>query len=364
MSRDLEVVICGGGHVAHALAAVIGASPYASVRIVTRRPEIWHSSVQAVHNELVVIGHPAEVTANPAVVAGANLVFIAAPAYAHCAILSAIGPFISPHTWVGALPAPGFFDWAASAALGSHTRIFGAQRSPYNCRITEQGREVTILGIVPRLAVAATPRQKGTELIGLVAAALSLPVDLLDNFLCATLAPSPSIFHPARLFSLLSDWDGCTPFKDVPLFYEDWDDTASDIYLRCDGDLQAVCRALPLDMSGVIPLYAHYGVSTASALTSRIRGLAGLRTVALPTCVSDTGQIPDLQSRFFTEDFPFGLRAVRAVARLAKVETPTLDLLDAWFSRAPISVGPVTADCTQRIRGCSLQDIVGRATLT
>ena len=365
MARKLEVCICGGGHVAHALVAAIGANSDVAVKVFTRRPEIWDTQIHAVHGGLVIIGHPQLVTADPSVaVAGADIIFIAAPAFAHDAILTAVGPFVAPGAWIGALPAPGFFDWAASSSLAPQTRIFGAQRSPYNCRVTIAGRQVEVLGVVPRLAVAASPRRHIAELVALLSATLSLPIDELDNFLCVTLAPSPTIFHPARLFALLSDWDGRSAFGgQPPLFYEDWDDTASRIYLRCDDELQAICRSLPLDMSGVTPARSHYGAPTAASLTGRIRSLAGLRAIPLPIRSGECGWMPDLRDRFFLEDFPFGLRAVRTIAALANVETPTLDMIDTWSQRPPIALPSRSPDCSDRVRGRSLEEIVRKAAL-
>jgi hypothetical protein len=343
------------------LAAVMGANPDVSVRIATRRPELWSTELLGVHGRLAIIGRPELVTANLAVaIAAADLVLIAAPAFAHRGILAGIRDFIAPRTWVGALPAPGFFDWAAASEVPG-CRIFGAQRSPYNCRVTIPGREVEIIGIVPSLAVAVLPRHSAAELVDMLGMALSLPIDVLDNFLCATLAPSPSIFHPARMYSLFKDWDGSATFDDVPLLYEDWDDAASELYLRCDAELQDVCNRLPLDMSRVIAASSYYGVSTASALTARIRGLAGLRGLAVPMRRTANGNLPDIHSRLFREDFPFGVEAVRMVAALAGIETPVLDEIHAWSRRPPIAPQQPLAGCAARIQGRNLDDLVRHA---
>jgi opine dehydrogenase len=343
----------------------MGANPDVSVTLATRRPDLWSTHVHAVHNGLVVIGRLAAVTADSAVaVSGADLVLVAAPAFAHREIMAGIRPFLAPHAWVGALPAPGFFDWAAHSVLGPQARIFGGQRSPYNCRITIPGREVEILGVVPSLGVAAAPRRDFGNLAELLGTALSLRIELLDHFLCATLAPSASIFHPARLFAVFCDWDGYTPFRKVPLFYEEWDDGASKVYLHCDAELHAVCDAVPLDMSGIAPIRDHYGVSTAAALTARIRSLPGLRGISIPMRAVGHGYVPDLRSRFFTEDFPFGLGAVRVLAALVGVKTPLLDVIHAWSRRPPIlpEHNSPAADCSERVRGRSLEDLIRIAT--
>lgn len=364
VSRKLEICVCGGGHVAHALAAVMGANAAISVTVVTRRPETWHAEIHAVYRDLVLVGRPARITADYASAAGADVIIIAAPAFAHRSIMAAIRPFLAPDTWVGALPAHGFFDWLAASTLGPHARIFGSQRPPYNCRITIPGREVEILGIAASLPIAAAPRRDIGQVQAFLESALSLPITALDNFLSVTLAPLPSILHPARLFTLLRDWDGCTPFERVPLLYEDWDDAASATYLAFDAELQAVCAGLPLDMSDVVPVRSHYGISTASALTSRIRSLPGLRGIAAPMRAAAGGHLPDLHSRVFLEDFPFGLKAIRLVAALVGVETPTLDTVEAWWRLPPIapSIPAAAADCSERVNGRRLEELIAAAT--
>jgi opine dehydrogenase len=360
----LKVCICGGGNLAHALAAVAASNPGVRVRILTRRPELWGAEIRAGFQDMVVIGRPSMVTADAAAaIAGAQLVLIAAPAFAHRDILASIRAHVTLGVWIGALPAPGFFDWTAAALLGGRARIFGSQRSPYNCRVAEMGSLVEIVGIVPRLAVATIPGADFSELAEMIAGAFGLVVDKLDNFLCVTLAPSPSIFHSSRLYAFLRSWDG-SPLSKEPLFYEDWDDDASEIYLACDAELQGLCNALPLDMSGIPPAHSYYGTYSVLSLTRRIRGLQGLCGIPMPTRTLNGLRYPDLGNRIFREDFPFGLRAIRATAKLSNVATPMLDLIDAWSQSPPVvtPAGNHAHDCTAAIRSCSLGDLISRST--
>ena len=41
--------------------------------------------------------------------------------------------------------------------------------------------------------------------------------------------------------------------------------------------------------------------------------------------VTAEGWIPDFNSRYFTEDFPFGLEYIRDLAREYGISTPTID---------------------------------------
>jgi hypothetical protein len=47
--------------------------------------------------------------------------------------------------------------------------------------------------------------------------------------------------------------------------------------------------------------------------------------------VSETGKlVPDVSSRFFTEDITFGLVVIRGIAELAGVATPAIDQVLTW----------------------------------
>ena len=45
---------------------------------------------------------------------------------------------------------------------------------------------------------------------------------------------------------------------------------------------------------------------------------------------SPAGWVPDFGSRYFTEDFPFGLRFIRDLAHTHRVSTPTIDRVYEW----------------------------------
>jgi hypothetical protein len=46
-------------------------------------------------------------------------------------------------------------------------------------------------------------------------------------------------------------------------------------------------------------------------------------------CV-EGGWIPDFASRYFTEDFPYGLRFIKELAEQHNIPTPTIDRVYNW----------------------------------
>ena len=43
------------------------------------------------------------------------------------------------------------------------------------------------------------------------------------------------------------------------------------------------------------------------------------------------GLVPDLHSRYFTADFPYGLAVIRQIGSIAGVSTPNMDMLAEWY---------------------------------
>lgn len=44
------------------------------------------------------------------------------------------------------------------------------------------------------------------------------------------------------------------------------------------------------------------------------------------------GFVPDFKSRYFTEDFPFGLFIIRELAQKHNIKTPYMDEIYNWYS--------------------------------
>ncbi len=326
---------------AHVLATALGACPELLVRILTRRPSEWSRELEIHYRqEYLLRGAIETATDDPAVaLAGAEIVFITTPANIFKEILGRIQPHVESGAWVGALPGTGGFDWIARETLGPGTRVFGFQRAPYVCRTIRYGKSVALSGIRPKVRMAALPPGEAPGLARRLSAYLNLPIEITPHFLPITLSPGNPLFHSARLFALFRDWDGRTTLRTCPLFYEEWDAAATDCYLSLDRELQAVAKALPVDMSAVRPVLAHYQAATPIELTQRIQGIEALRGILAPMRPVDDGFVPDFEHRFVTEDILHGLAVQRAVARLAGVPTPTMDEIIAW-AKSHISTDP------------------------
>jgi opine dehydrogenase len=312
----LRVLVCGGGALAHVFAGVIGALEDAEVTVLSRKPAEWSDTILVHHASLVVVGQVIA-TDDPTAAEDAELILIAAPAYAHAPILRRLLPHIRPDSWIGALPAIGGFDLLVHNLMPTHIKLLGSVRAPYNARVVRYGNEVLVTGVVPCLELVVGRGAHQREAAALVDRVLGLRLRIAHPFLLATLSPAGTIYHAARLFELLTEPD--SPRQN---FYAGWGVTASRAYLEMDAELTGLRRVLGCDGPGMDAV-SHYGVSGAAELAARIRSLPGLPKVGVPI---RNGTL-DLNDRFVREDIPYGLCLVRHIATRLGLPCPTVEIV-------------------------------------
>jgi hypothetical protein len=145
--------------------------------------------------------------------------------------------------------------------------------------------------------------------------------------------------------------------EDVPLFYQGLSQYGAKLLVALSDDVQAIRSRLEseVDLSAVRPLFdwllRSYGdaIADPSTLHSAFvtnRAYAGLkapvREVAADLVrradathraggVRGAGRfVPDFEARYLAEDVPFGLAVSRAIAKMANVQTPTIDKVISW----------------------------------
>jgi opine dehydrogenase len=331
----VRIAICGGGNVAHVLAGLLSQRKGLEIRVLTRNPDLWGASIRVLDDQdRSTTGRP-HLISNQAseVIPGADLVILVLPAYVRAAVLEMIAPHLTGNVWVGSFPGSGGFDWLAQKALqdaSASVSLFGAQRVPHISRIIHYGREVFGSPKKEGIAIAAIPQSRCSEIASILEDVLQMPVSCLNNFLEITLVTSNPILHPARMYRLFHDYEVGRFWRERILFYEGWDDAASELLIRMDREVHEIFACIPLDLSRILPLLEHYGVGNAQELTRKICGIASFRGIPTPMLETEDGFIPDFQSRYFTEDIPFGLLIIKGVAAITGTATPVIDTVITW----------------------------------
>lgn len=331
-----KVCICGGGSIGHVCAAVLASQPDTEVRIFTQHPERWGREVVATDPDgKTFCGRLDMVSADAAeAVSGCDLVFLCLPGYAIESTLERIRPFVGQAAVGSIVCSTGFF-FAAHRILGTKARLFGFQRTPFIARTTEYGRSANLLGYKAQVAIAVENVADTETFRSLVERLWVTPTTLLASHYETSLTNSNPILHTGRLYALWHDWDG-TPYDHNILFYKEWTDEASKMLIAMDAEFMQLLEVLPVRPGAIPSLLDYYESHDAESLTRKISSIPAFAAITspmkeLPTSPPETPLwVPDFESRYFTEDFPYGLSLIVRLAKEHGVGTPTLSKVLEW----------------------------------
>ena len=324
-----KICICGGGSLAHVLAAVLGRQKQISVCLLTRKPTLWKKEVEINYRGIGVLRGNLDIISDKPerAVAGADLVLITVPSFAYVEIWNTIKSFISEDAILGALPGNGGFEWIANSHKGT---VFGMQRIPYVCRVEEYGSSVFVNGVREKVYIATNPSKEAAIITEMLQPLLQLNIFPLPNYLNIGLAPANSIFHSVRNYSLFLKSKKTNRYSKPTMFYECWDDLASSLFLQCDEEIQNLCRNLPIDLSGVSSIRTHYHADNIVDLSKVIRNIESLKGIPAPMINHGKYWSMDYSHRFFSEDMLIGLQIFLYFSKIVGVNMPVINNLFEW----------------------------------
>ena len=328
----MRICICGGGNLGHVIAGFVASQKQHDVCLLTRQPELWRQeiTVDAPANE-TFRGHLSGIYNDARqAVANADMVLLCLPGYAIRNSLLQIKDYLRPDTAVGSVVSSTGFFFQAMELLSSAQPIFGFQRVPFISRVEEYGCRARLMGYKESLHLAIEQSSQPEPLRRALEEMLHTPIHLLNSFYEASLSNSNPLLHPSRLYSLWKDWKEGTVYTRIPLFYEEWTEEAAQFYLSMDNELQSLLAVLPVRPGSIPTVLDYYESTDAVSLARKLRSIEAFKGIASPMKEVEGGFAPDFRSRYFTEDFPYGLRFVHHLAHEKGVPSPTIDRILAW----------------------------------
>jgi hypothetical protein len=106
-----------------------------------------------------------------------------------------------------------------------------------------------------------------------------------------------------------------------------------------DKELHDIINLLGINDLKLNLITDHYGVDGVKSLTKKIRNIESFKGIKAPMLPVDKGYIPDFNSRYFTEDFNFGLLVIKDFADLVSFATPMISKIITWASKFSNSYG-------------------------
>lgn len=267
----------------------------------------------------------------------AELIFVTLPPFMMSKLAEDMLEYVKPGTKIALIPGTGGGECAFKKCLEKECVIFGLQRVPSVARLVEYGKSVCAVGYRNELHVAALPKRYTSECCELMKSIFDIMCTELPCYLNLTLTPSNPILHTTRLRTIFKDYEEGKLYESVPLFYEEWSDETSELLIECDKEVQTLCKALKqYDLSNVKSLLVHYESENAKQLTSKIRSIPGFKGLSTPSIMKGDKYAPDLNSRYFTADFSYGLSILVQIADFVGVSVQNMLETLKWYQKIAI----------------------------
>lgn len=332
----MNVTVIGAGNMGLALTAYIAINHKANVTLFTEK-NINSIYLRMAEKDSLEKAEDFNTTSDAKkALSNADIVLVTYPAFLRKNFIQNNQQYFKAGSFLGFIPGYGGAEYTCTSLINRGVNIFGLQRVPYVARYSkgEHGYIAGILSSKKELFLCAIPRNKCEEIANYIQQLLDIPVKQLKEYLSITLAPSNPLLHITGIYNVFKDFEAGKKYERPMKFYEEWNDTASEILFRYDAELQDICSHLkPLDMSEVVPLPVYYESPTPQDMTKKLKSIESFNSVMVPLIHDKDGYVPDLTSRMFLEDYPFGVCIIKDFARMTGVSTPTVDLLLEFYEK-------------------------------
>jgi opine dehydrogenase len=246
-----------------------------------------------------------------------ELALLIVPAYAHRAFALACLPHLRPHHTVVLMPGTlGSLEWSQLSRQAGKAEITLAEvdTAPYVCRKTAPDA-ATIWGVVKGLGLGVLPSTKTARVQALLEPLFPGVQTYPDVMACGLSAMNP-VVHPA---GVLMNAGRIEYSRGEFYFYEEGvSPSVAKVIGQVDQERRRIGAALGYELLPVHEAFHRAGFGPAGDLWAAINGSWMLTRLKAPG---------SLESRWLTEDIPYGLAAWSRVGAQYGVETPILRAL-------------------------------------
>ena len=329
-----DLVVIGGGNLGHTMSAVM-ASNGLNVLVLTREPNKW--SDKLIVKDLYGKQYIGEIHASNdfSLVRYTSHILFTLPGNALIASLKQLKPYINDKHILGSVVASSGFFWQARQLLGPEVSLYGFQRVPFISRIAEYGKSATITGYKEVNKIAVLGRNElEKHLEQFYLNKIGGKVVFLKNYLEAALTNSNPLLHTARMYSLFKGYqEGKTKYPNHIYLYREWDDSSSDLLIKMDEEFQIIVSKLGIGNNNFPSILSYYESNDAASLTDKIQNISAFSDILTPMIGDGPYYLPDIGSRIFQEDIPYGLVIIKSLGNLAKIATPNIDMVLFWSQK-------------------------------
>jgi ketopantoate reductase len=366
-----KIVICGGGNAAHVFTGLAALNPSNEVHLMSlfmdeaakfkagmeSNPD-KKLIVELVSEKKELKSAPLTMTNDPKTLAGADVVIISLPAFAHAQYLNAIKDNIDNKnqktTLIAVFPGASGLECDYASIIGKDNPNFSLLSCitlPWACRIKNYGAHVEVLGTKYKVEVClfatkdADENKKHIQVFQNMFGKQPLVVDH-GHLLNMSLGAINAIVHPAIMYGRWASYDGKSTFNEKPLFYQGiTDNVAENCLSALSNEVLMIKKTIEaeanikLDIPHISQWYMDcYGkdCEDTSSLYRLIQTNPGYNGLTHPMKQNDDGTYsPDFAYRYLSEDIPFGLIVIRGLGMLCKAPLvlPVMDAMIQWAQK-------------------------------
>lgn len=326
-----QICICGGGSLGHVVAGFIAATSKWKVNILTRRPNQWsHDLVIDDVNGNAFRGKLNILSDDPRkAIEGSDIVLLCLPGFSIQEELEKIQKYVTEDIFVGSIvSSTGFFFFAHE--IMPNQKVFGFQRVPFIARVKEYGKSANLLGYKSDLNLDIENCTDKESFRSTIESLFKTPTHLLNNYYEASLTNSNPLLHTSRLYGMLKDWKNGMSYDQQPYFYRDWRNEDSELLIKMDEEFMNLLSLLPVDKTKIPSILSYYESNDAASLTNKIRSITAFKNILSPMIKENSKYKPDFNSRYFLEDFPYGLSIIHRLCHEKGMHTPYIDQVFQW----------------------------------
>ena len=391
------ITVCGGGNGAHALVGnLLLREPTTYVRLYLPLKDEQNRFIKALSSHssfemriagkvLSVASDRIHVTGDPEEAARSPIIMMVVPAFAHGTILSQLAPHLSKSSTIAVLPARSGLEYQAQDILSKVGQngcvIIGFQTLPWACRTGEFGHSVIIHGTKKKVGAACLPAKEIGEKAKVFSTLLGTNVIPYQSMLELSLANTGQLIHPGIIYSVFADrLEEVFPSEnEIPFFYTSVDEASSKVLSQMSSEVLTIKKVIEerlpgFKMPGVVHLSQWldeaYGeeILDTSSLAKQFQTNRSYQMFRIPVKKSNDGYRLDVNTRYLTEDVPFGLLVTKGIASIVGIETPVIDEVitntSAWIGKEYLIDGKLigrdvmTTRAPQRYKIDSLEGLI------
>ncbi|MBX3070947.1 MAG: NAD/NADP octopine/nopaline dehydrogenase family protein [Thermomicrobiales bacterium] len=318
------ITVLGGGNTAFSIAAKLALEGHEI--LIWEHPAFAHT-IDPIRGSLAIaLHHPAGtrlaqvagVTTDAAeALAWSDLLLCSVPSYAHAPFAEQLVPHLRSGHMLALLPGNlgslAFADAIAERGV-SGVVVCESDTAPYVCRKTAPG-EATIWGEVTGLGIGVFPQSQTSEIVPELAGLFPGAVPHAHVLAAGLSAMNPVVHPPGVLLNA-----GRVEKSRGDFYFYDEGVTPSVVRVieALDAERLAIGAAFGLELTPVDEAFHVAGFGPAGDLWSVINGSRMLTALRAPG---------SLDTRWLTEDVPYGLLPWSELARIVSVATPVIDAL-------------------------------------